>query len=318
MTWLAALLALGAAALFAVGAVAQQQAAAVLVDARGLRLIGRLLRSPRWLAATLGNVAGYVLQAAALAVGSLLVVQPLLVTTLVFALPLGARWNRRRITRSQMLWALTLGIALAVFIVSSHPDGGADVAPFAAWRSAFVVCGALVVVVGAAATAASGRRRALGFAVVAGTCVGFASALTKSVVHLLGRGPVVVLGHWEVYALIGAGALGVFTQQLAFQAGSLEISFPATMVLDPVVSVLVGIDALHERIDATAGEWVLIAVSGVLLVVGTVALARASVPTPTGPDHRVSAPPGPRSGHPSRAPDAGSGTGSPRGSTGSP
>ena len=46
MPWLAGLLALGAAALFAVGAVAQQQAAAENAEAGGLRLIGRLLTSP--------------------------------------------------------------------------------------------------------------------------------------------------------------------------------------------------------------------------------------------------------------------------------
>lgn len=318
MPWLAATLALGAAALFAVGAVAQQQAAAVNADARGLRFVFRLLRSPRWLAATCGNVAGYVLQACALAVGSLLVVQPMLVTTLVFALPLGARWNHRPITRRQMLWALALGVALAVFILSSHADGGVDVASLAAWSSSIVVCGAIVLGVGTLATVSTGRTRALGFAVVAGTCVGFASALTKSVVHLLGHDPVMVVTHWETYALVAAGALGVLAQQLAFQAGSLEISFPATMVLDPVVAVLVGIDALHERIDATPLEWTFIAASALVLVAGTAALARASVPTAAGDRVAVSLPPAPRSAHPSRARGAASGTGSPRGSTESP
>lgn len=318
MPALAALLALGAAALFAVGAVAQQQAAAVNVDVRGIRLMLRLLRSPRWLAATCGNLAGYVLQACALAVGSLLVVQPVLVTTLVFALPLGARWNRRRITRRQMLWALALGIALAVFILSGHADGGVNVAPLAAWWPSIVVCGAVVVGVGVTASVSRGRRRALGFAVVAGTCVGFASALTKSVVHLLGHQPLLVVTHWELYALVASAALGVVSQQLAFQAGSLEISFPATMVLDPVVAVLVGIDALQERIDATTAEWVLIALSGAVLVAGTVALARASVPTAANAPVSVSLPPAPRSTHPSPARGAASGTGSPHGSTGSP
>ncbi|MGZ4713495.1 MAG: DMT family transporter [Acidimicrobiia bacterium] len=279
MPWLAALLALGASALFAVGAVAQQQAAATNVDARGIRFLFRLLASPRWIAATFGNVLGYALQACALAAGSLLVVQPILVTTLVFALPLGARWNHRHITRHEIVWAGALCAALATFILASHADGGVDVTSFRGWRSSLVACGGVVLVLGTVATLSTGRRRSISFAVVAGTCVGFASALTKSVVHILGQHPESVVRHWEFYALLASGALGVFTQQLAFQAGSLEISFPATMILDPVVSVLVGVDALRERIDASTTEWVLIAASVAVLVAGTIALARAAAPT---------------------------------------
>src|SRR3989442_1474939 len=78
MPWLSVVLALGAALLFAIGAVGQQQAAATNVGAGSGRLIVRLITNPRWLAASFGNMCGYGLQAAALAAGSLLIVQPLL------------------------------------------------------------------------------------------------------------------------------------------------------------------------------------------------------------------------------------------------
>jgi len=277
MDGLAVVLAVGAAALFAVGAVAQQQAAAENRDARGSRLIGRLLTSRRWLAGTSGNLLGYLLQAGALAAGTLLVVQPILVTTLVFALPLGARWNGRRITRSEIGWAVALCVALAVFLLASRPDAGPDIAPFDQWAPSLVVVGIVVAVAGVAGSISTGRRRALAFAVMAGTCVGLASALTKSVVSHLGDDVLGTFGHWEIYALVGAAAIGVFGQQLAFQAGSLEVSFPATMVLDPVVSVLIGVAALDEHVRASGGTWVVIAAAVATLVVGTVALARAGV-----------------------------------------
>ena len=187
MDGLAVVLAVGAAALFAVGAVAQQQAAAKNVDAAGLRLIGRLLTSPRWLAATGGNLLGYLLQACALAAGTLLVVQPILVTTLVFALPLGARWNHRPITRQEVGWAAALCGALAVFLLASRPYAGPDIAPFDAWAPSIVIVGVVATVAAIAGSLSSGRRRALSFAIMAGTCVGLASALTKSVVSHLGQ-----------------------------------------------------------------------------------------------------------------------------------
>jgi drug/metabolite transporter (DMT)-like permease len=300
MVALPVLLAIGAAALFAVGAVAQQQAAAENVGAGGLRLIGRLLRSPRWLAATFGNLLGYALQASALAAGALLVVQPILVTTLVFALPLGARWNGRVISRREIAWAGALCVALAVFLLAANPEGGRDIASFRDWLPSIVVVATVVVVASAVGTTGRGRRRALAFAIVAGTSVGFASALTKSVVDHLGHDPIATFGRFEIYALAGAAALGVFCQQLAFQAGSLEVSFPATMVLDPVVSVAVGIVALDEAIRASGAVWMLIAASVVVLLAGTIALARSGVPSL--PD--VSSP-----DRPSPVRDAASGTG---------
>ena len=290
MVGLPVLLAIGAAALFAVGAVAQQQAAAENVRATGLRLIGRLLRSPRWLAATFGNLLGYALQASALAVGALLVVQPILVTTLVFALPLGARWNGRKISRRELAWAGALCVALAVFLLAANPLGGRDDASFRDWLPSILVASTVVVVASAVGTMAHGRRRALAFAIVAGTSVGFASALTKSVVDHFGNDPIATFGRWEIYGLAASAALGVFCQQLAFQAGSLEVSFPATMVLDPVVSVVVGIVALDESVRATGAVWVLIAASVAVLLTGTIALARSGVETTSDPSGSVSVP----------------------------
>ena len=278
MVALPVLLAIGAAALFAVGAVAQQQAAAENATAGGFGLILRLVRSPRWLAATFGNVLGYALQASALAAGSLLVVQPILVTALVFALPLGARWNGRAITRAEIGWAAALCGALAVFLLAANPEGGHDTAGFREWLPSIVVVSTVVLVASTVGTMANGRARALAFAIVAGTCVGFASALTKSVVDHLGQDLITTFGRWEIYALAASAAFGVFCQQLAFQAGSLEVSFPATMVLDPVVAVVVGIVALDERVRASGAVWMLIAASVAVLLAGTIALARSGIP----------------------------------------
>ena len=106
---LAIVLALASALAFAASTVGQQRAAARSsdADARGGRFIVRLLHDRQWLAATFGNAAGYVLQGAALGLGSVLVVQPILVTSLLFALPLeraAAQATGCRARRSVPAW----------------------------------------------------------------------------------------------------------------------------------------------------------------------------------------------------------------------
>ena len=279
MSSLAVVLTLAAALVFAVGAVAQQQEAAN-VDQHGAGFVTQLLRSPRWWAATGGDFIGYLLQATALSVGSILVVQPLLITSLVFALPISARLNARPIRRRDLGWAVVIALALATFLLVGNPGGGRATNTFRHWVPSIIACGALVGVGGALAVGTSSRARGIGLAIVAGTMFGFASALTKTLMHQLGEGVEVALASWETYALVGAGGIGLLCQQLAFQAGSLEISFPAAVVLDPLVSVGIGIAALDERVHADGLEWALIGLSAVAMISGTVALARVGAPTP--------------------------------------
>jgi hypothetical protein len=88
-------------------------------------------------------------------------------------------------------------------------------------------------------------------------------------------------GSWETYLLVAVGISGFVAQQTAFQAGSLEISFPAATVLEPVTAVVLGMAVLQEHIRADGVEWVLIVVSALVMVAATAALARAGVPTTT-------------------------------------
>ena len=292
MPWVAVLLALVAALVFAFSAVAQQQEAAN-VDARGSGFVTGLLRSPRWWAATLGDGCGYLIQAAALGVGSILVVQPLLITSLVFSLPLSARWNARPIRRRDVAWAGVIAGGLAVFLLVGDPGGGRNTSSFGHWLPSILGCGLLGALGLALAAVRGDRGRSIGLAIVAGTMFGLASALTKTLMFHLDEGIGPLLRTWETYGVVGTGAIGLLCQQLAFQAGSLEISFPAGVVLDPVVSVAVGMAALDERVHANGIEWLLIGLSGVAMISGTVALARAGVPTPTTRTVEDTAPPSP-------------------------
>ena len=285
MTAAAIGVALLSALLFAVGFVMQQRAASEVPDdeSLGFGLVRRLVRRPIWLIGTGADSLGYVAQAVALGLGSLVLVQPLLATSLLFALPLGAWWAKRRLRRSDAVWALALTAGLAVFLVAGNPTEGVDLADIGPWLIAaavFVpVTGACILV----AARSRGARRAVLLAVATGILYGVAAALTKSTVSLLDDGFVGIVTSWEPYALVAAAGLGTYLQQSAFQAGDLSQSLPAVSVLEPVVAVVLGITLLQEDLQADGLEWALIVVSGVAMIAATAALARSqaeAVPEP--------------------------------------
>ena len=278
----AVLLAFGAALAYAAASVLQQREAQA--DAGrdgavggGIRLVLRLARRPLWLAGVGSDAVGYVLQALALGAGELLVVQPVLTSGILFALPAGARWSGRRLGRADFAWACTLALGLTTFLLLAGTDGGSDFASTEAW----LVCAAVTVPVLSvtliAGTRAHGTRRALLFAFTTATLFGITAALTKATVVLLDDHGLGALAHWEPYALAVLGALGFVVNQRAFQAGSLTASLPTLTVVEPIVAAVIGVTMLHETVG-TEGvlEWTAVALSVAAMVVATVALSRSA------------------------------------------
>jgi drug/metabolite transporter (DMT)-like permease len=270
-------LALASALAFAVATVAQQRAAARVTDheARSPTFVGTLLHSPQWWAGTLGNGGGYVLQAVALAFGPLVVVAPILVTSLLFALPLGAYLGGRRLTLRAWTWAAVLVVSLAVFVIVGHPQQGRAEASTLGWL--VVAAAAAPVVIGSIALAQprSGAARACLLAVAVGVLAGITAVLTKSVVATVPHGLTDVLGAGETYALIVVGLSGVYLQQLAFQAGELQASLPVIAVLEPVVAAGLGVMLLHETLQLTGATAAVLLLVTPAMAAATVGLARS-------------------------------------------
>jgi drug/metabolite transporter (DMT)-like permease len=273
---LAVTLALLSAAAFAVATVAQQRAAARSsdVDARAAAFVGQLLRRPQWWAGTLGNGLGYALQAGALAFGSLLLVQPLVVVSLLFALPLGARAAHRPLPRGTFLWGGLLVVALGVFVGLSDPSNGAHAMTPHGWLLLCLIAVTLMLVGVVAARSRSGAARTRLLAVIVGLLAGLLAVLTKTVIAIAGAGVVHLLASGQLYALIVVGAAGIYLQQLAFQSGPLHTSLPILSVLEPLSAALLGVVLLHEHVQVSGASAVVLAVVVVVLVVATVCLAR--------------------------------------------
>lgn len=283
MVW-AVLSALLASLLFATGAVLQRRAAsAVPEDTHGLRLVLVLVRRPLWLGGLLADLTGYAAQALAIDLGALVLVTPFVVTTVLFALPLGALVEKRRFTALDWGWAVLLTVALAVFVVVADPHGGEPRAPAATWLRASLVIGPLVGGCLLVAGKRSSTRRAVALAVAAGILYGVLAAFTKAVESEFSHGALHLLRRWELFGLCGVGILGTYLQQAAYQAGNLEASLPAATVLEPVAGSVIGVALLHEVVDTTGLRGALLAVSVVVLTVATVQLARSAARTEAAP-----------------------------------
>ena len=271
------LLALLAAVFLAVGIVVRQRATIDVPAEYGVSAVmfKTLIRRPLWWAGTGAAVAGYVFQALALATGSLLLVQPILVSALLFALPLSARLARRRVTRGEWAWAVLLTVALAVFVVLAKASPGDYAASLSTSAIVAVVCTVAVLACVVVAVRTAGWRRAVLLAVAVGVLFGVVAVLTKLVMHLLThQGVLAVVTTPVLYLLAVLGVIATLLQQSAFHAGSLQTSVPTMLVLEPMIAVLLGAVVLGEHLDVGRGDAVAIAVATAAMVAGTIALGR--------------------------------------------
>lgn len=274
LTVVAALL---AAVFAAVGIVVRQRATMDVPEDAGVStvMLKTLLRRPLWWAGTSSAVAGYGFQALALANGSLILVQPLLVSALLFALPLSARLANRQVSRGEWTWALVLTSALTVFVLLARTQPGDYAISHVALTSLCVGATAFVAVCVVIAVRASGTARAVLLAVAVGLLFGVVAVLTKIVMHTAKEdGAGAVLTSPVLYVLIIGGVFATVLQQSAFHAGALQTSVPTMLVLEPVVAVLLGAVVLSEDLSVTGYETVAVPLAIAAMVAATIALGR--------------------------------------------
>ncbi|MGE2718580.1 DMT family transporter [Mycolicibacterium celeriflavum] len=282
---LAAVLALGAAVFIAIGDVIHQRQAHEVTDepVGHLELFTRLLRDRQWWLGSFVAAAGFALQAAALGVGSVLLVQALLVTSLLFAMPINARLSHRRVTRWQWTWAVLLAASVAVIVTVGNPTAGQSRASWETWTVVLMVLGPALALCVIGANLWKGPVSAVLLALVSGALWGLFAVLTKGVVDRLGDGFEALLRTPELYVWAVVAVAGTAWQQASFRAGSLTASLPTMTVAEPVVASVLGVVVLGETLrPGEAGWFALIAAVGVM-VVSTAALARSEAATAAQP-----------------------------------
>jgi len=203
-------------------------------------LLLRLVRQPLWLAGLATDGLAYMLQFVALGHGSIVLVQLLLVSGLLFALPLGALVARCPISRSDVLAGGLVVVGLATFLTVAAPAGGRAEAPTATWvaigAGGAITIGALVLLAGPR----PGVRRATALGTAAGVANALVAVFSKASAHLLAHGLLHAVTSWQPYALVAAGAASLMLASSAFQAGPLAASLPMLTVVDPIVATIIG------------------------------------------------------------------------------
>jgi drug/metabolite transporter (DMT)-like permease len=244
---------------------------------KGWRLAVYLVRQPLWLLGGAAAVGSFVFQALALHFGPLSVVQPVLVTELVFVLVLRWVWLHQDVARAAWAAVLAVCAALGVFLVAAEPTGGHPGAQTARWLSAVLVFGGATAVLALLGRAGPPVRRAGVFAAAAALTWALEATFLKAATQTLasfGIGGMLI--RWPVYAMIGATIAGTLLQQSALHVGPLSVSQPIMVITDPLASIVLSVWVFAEHFTDSPAKVTVAAVSFAVMAAGVVVLTRTA------------------------------------------
>lgn len=265
------------ALLLALASVLQQRAASQVAPHKSMRwsLVTDLLRRPLWVLGVVADIAAYLLQFLALRRGSLLVVQSILVTGLLFAIPLGAAMSHRRLSRQDWIGTFAVVAGLVVFLATAEPTPGRPHPSPMGWVILLSLVGGTVAALVLSAPSEHGKGRAMFLGSACGILFGLNAALTKACADLLDHGLERLIVSWQLWVLVAAAAYGFLLSQSAFQAGPLEASLPVLTISDPLISAGIGLGFLHEAVTDRPGALVLELIGVTMMAIGVIMLARS-------------------------------------------
>jgi drug/metabolite transporter (DMT)-like permease len=287
VSWPPVLLALLAAATFGATSALQHHAASQeeRYGALDPRLVFRLAHRPLWLAGVLCDGGAVVLQTAALALGPLSLVEPLLTGGLFLAVPFEAALDRRRAHSRDLVAAGLASVGLAGFLLAANPRGGAFTPDARTWLPPAALVAALTVLALALARAAPPTRRATCLGLANGLIFGMTAGLLKACTDLLASDPWRLLTSWPLYALAGLGIVGFVLSQASFQ-DTLTAPLIAMTLTEPIVGLGLGVTVFHERLAAGGPRAGGLVLAGALMAAGTwlavTSPGRAATPVPAG------------------------------------
>lgn len=249
----AVLTAVASAALFGLSTSLQHRVAAqARAEPTTSGFFVRLARDRRWRIGIGLSVVAFCLHAAAIGLGGLVLVQPIIVTGIVFAVLARARFAGHWPTRGEVGWACVVWAGLAAFIAATGGDP-AYTRPTNASIAAAV--GAGVAVAGLAVAAGkrvhSPRIRGLWFGIAAGLLFALVAVLLRLVYAQAETALWSVPAHWTVWAMVAVGLWAMSLNQRAYQATRLSVSMPVLNVVDVLATLGLAVALFDEHLTAS-------------------------------------------------------------------
>ncbi|WP_017558210.1 DMT family transporter [Nocardiopsis baichengensis] len=277
MTWAVAVAISGA---FSVAAGAALHDRALLTaPIRGigqLALLRALLRMPLWWLGTLLTMGGIGAHLWALTQAPLVVIQPIGITGLLFAVLLSAGFRRRRPSPAQILGSLAVSIALAG-LLTTVPHSQGPVPGTLGLTEIAVGAGAVMALCVAVGRSCRGALRAGAFALASGVAYAATSAFGRVIGIAALADPAAALQPMTAVA-VGIGLTGGLIMQNAYRTDHFALAYATLMLSDPIAATLIGVAYFGERLPTDPAHAAIAAAAAVLGAVGVVTLARASGP----------------------------------------
>jgi hypothetical protein len=205
------------------------------------------------------------------------VVQPVLVTELVFVLVLRRVWIRQNVTGAAWASVLVVCVSLSVFLAAAEPTGGQPAPEAAEWLSAGLVFGGAIAGLALLGRRGPPGRRAAFFAVAAALTWALEATFLKTATDTIAASGVVgLLTGWPVYAFVAATATGTVLQQAALHVGPLSVSQPFLVITDPFASIVLSVWLFDERFTSSPAKIVVAALSFAGLAAGVTMLTRTA------------------------------------------
>lgn len=273
--WLAVGAAIAGAASFGTAGLLQKSASSQAPKEKTLRpqLLVELMRIRPFRWSVVLSILGFALQATALRFGPLGLVQPILVTGVLFYLG-AAAVSQHRLPDPKLVGAAVLTtVGLAAFLLSADPGhghgpSGARNTVGGIWVGAVL----LGILVACLITAGLVRRyRAIPLAAASAICFGSTASLARSLLDAANlQSP---FGQWQLYAIIVLGPAGFLLNQNAFQAGRAgSVAVALITVGDPIVAITIGAAWLDEPLSSGTLRLAIDAAALVAITAGIVLL----------------------------------------------
>ena len=264
--------ALAAASSYSLGVLLQSLEARHIPESESLKpsLLKNLVSRKRWVLGTLCVILGWVLQAAALGLAPLTVVQPALAVGLFVLLFAGERLSDENVTRREILAIVAIAVGVAGLGLAGPKDADSGSA------AATVIAPTLAVfaVIALAPYLLRGRTVPTLVVVSAGLAYACSGFMTKFVADAFSEGRILPALAWLGGTAIAA-LIGLTSEMTALQKRSAIRVFPGVLVIQIVLAVLCAPLLAGEQWSTEPLQLAALGVSLVVLAAGTAVLASA-------------------------------------------